>query len=144
MRFALVFALLLVACAPRLTPPYRDFRVGAPDPTLTTLVREAAVEAGWSLDVAPASSVVTTAPRVLGGTLTPTTARLEIVPMSGDVVRVWVRGEARGLIGGRTKLFALSPSLRERALGTLTDALVARGLRPLDAPADRDEDAIDD
>ena len=145
MRALLLVALTLslAACAPRLAPPYRDFRVAALDTSVDVLVRQAATEAGWVLDVSPDDAVVTTVPRLLGGTLTRTTALLEIVPMSGDVVRVWVRGEARGWFGGRTKLYALSPTVRERALAPLTAALAARGLRALDAPAERDEDATD-
>lgn len=143
MRLVLVLALSLCACAPRLTPPYRDFRVAAPDSALTDLLREAAVAAGWTLDASPSISVVTTAPRVVGGTLTPTTVQLELVPLDGRVVRVWVRGEARGILGGRTKLYSLTPSLRERTLGPLSAALAARGLRALDAPRERDEAATD-
>lgn len=140
-RLVVVLALLMCACSPRLTPPYRDFRVASPDTALTALLREAAVEAGWTLDASPAPSVITTATRIVGGTVTPTTVRLEIIPLAGNVVRVWVRGESRGVLGGRTKLYALTPSVRERALASLSDALRSRGLRALDTPQRRDEDA---
>lgn len=142
MRFLIVLVVVLSACAPRLTPPYRDFRIASPDSALTDRLRAAAVEAGWTLAEAPAAAVVTTRPRTVGG-VSPTTAVVEMVPMSGDVVRVWVRGETRGLLGGRTKLYALTPTLRVRTLGALTDALAARGLRAVDTPRDRDEDATD-
>lgn len=142
-RLLLVLVVLLSACAPRLSPPYRDFRVASPDSALADRLREAAVEAGWSLSPGPTTAVVTTAPRAVGASMSPTTAVLEMVPMSGDVVRVWVRGETRGLLGGRTKLYALTPTLRERTLSELSDALAARGLRALDAPHVRDEETTD-
>lgn len=142
-RLLLPLVVLVGACAPRLTPPYRDFRVASPDSSLTERLREAATEAGWTLAPPPAVAVVATAPREIGGGVSPTTAVVEMVPVSGDVVRVWVRGESRGVLGGRTKLYALTPSLRERMLGDLSAALSARGLRALDTPRDRDEAATD-
>lgn len=143
MRLLIVSAVLLSACAPRLTPPYRDFRIASPDSSLHGRLRAAAVEAGWTLADAPSAAVVTTEPRAVGGSVSPTTAVVEMVPLSGDVVRVWVRGETRGLLGGRTKLYALTPTLRDRTLGALSDALAARGLQALDTPGDRDEEATD-
>lgn len=143
MRLLLLLVVLVAACAPHLTPPYRDFRAAVPDSSLTERMCEAATEAGWALAPAPTATIVTTAPRQIGGGLSPTTAVLEMIPLSGDVVRVWVRGESRGVLGGRTKLYALTPSLRERMLGELSTALSARGLRALDAPRDRDEAATD-
>lgn len=142
----LALALLVVgasACAPRLSPPYRDF-AARDAPIARDRLAEAAVAAGWTLAPSLDPAVVTTEPRdVATGPFSRTTAALDLVPLAGGHVRVWVRGESRSVLGARTKVFALSPSLRARVLGPLTEALAARGLRALDAPRERDEDATE-
>lgn len=128
--------LLVSACAPRLSPTYRDFRHSVSADTLQATLRTAAEEAGWAPAPSPDPQVVATAPRPVGG-LGRTVASVEMVPLGGGVVRVWVRGETRGLFG-RTKLYGLSPTVREQVLSSLSAALAARGFQPLDEPRRRD------
>ena len=145
---ALVLALALAAsaCAPRLAPPYRDYEArtseaGAP---LRDRLADAAREAGWTVEPSPDPAVVSTAPRRVGTGLWSTTdAALDLVPLDGGYVRVYVRAERRSLLGGRSKVYALSPSLRASILGSISDALASRGLVALGTPRDRDEDATD-
>ncbi len=146
-------SLLLAACASTPTPPYRDYEIrGLPanaglgtDTTLTSRLRSAVVAAGWETAPSLSPGVVTTAPRSLSGGLTQTTATLDLVPVNANeaparFVRVVVRAERRGLLGGRSKVYALDGGLRERLLAPITEALAAHGLVALGAPRDRDED----
>ena len=143
----LTLALLLGAtgCAPRLSPPYSDYEVrGGVDSTLVARLGGAATEAGWELVLAPTSGVVATAPRLVDeGLISRTEAALDLVPFDGGFVRIYVRAERRSFLGGRTKVYALSPDLRSKVLASLTEALQNRGLVVLGTPRDRDEDATE-
>ena len=133
-------------CAPRLSPPYRDFEARPPvaDSVLPDRLVAAAEAAGWEVVPARTDGVVSTAPRqVAEGFTSRTDAALDLVSLDGDFVRVYVRAERRSWLGGRSKVYALSPSLRAAVLGPITDALSAFGLVALDAPRDRDEDATE-
>ena len=147
----LVFVLLLglgaTACAPRLSPPYRDYgiREAAPDSSdLQRQLRAAVLEAGWEIDPSPSPAIVSTKNRrVSQGFLSTTDAALDLVPLDGEYVRVYVRAEKRSFLGGRSKVYALSPGLRHSVLSPLSDALERRGLVALGTPRDRDEDATE-
>jgi hypothetical protein len=146
---ALLFG--VAACAPVLSPPYRDFEVRAlpvavarGDTTLTARLRASAEAAGWETVPSLSRGVVTTAPRPVGSR---TTAALDLVPVDGDppqFVRVVVRAERRSFLFGRSKVYALDGPLREAVLAPITEALAARGLVAVGTPRDRDEDATDD
>ena len=141
---ALLLVLGLAACAPRLTPTYRDFEVRAAPAAADTLIEarlaRAAQAAGWALADADAPGVVSTERRGVGGR---TEAALDLVPLDGGFVRVYVRARKRSLLGGRGKVFSLDGRLRRVVLGDLTRALEAEGLVPLGTPKDRDEEATD-
>lgn len=146
---SLVLFLVLAACAGCATtasPPYRDFRPAGPDApqVSTSLLREAAVEAGWATADSPNPAVVSTRERqVAQGALSTTHAALDLVPLGQGFVRVYVRAERRSIFGSRGKVYALDPALRRAILRPISEALAARGLDALDAPRDRDEDATD-
>ena len=141
---ALLSVLVLSACAPRLSPPYRDYEVRAEPADVTTLLQEAASDAGWALAESLDPGVVTTAPRqVASGLGSRTDAALDLIPLDGGFVRVYVRAEKRSWLSGRTKVYALSGDLRQSVLGPLSVALSERGLVPLGTPRDRDEDATE-
>ena len=135
----------VAGCAPRLSPPYRDYEARAVGGALAAELRAAAVEAGWEIAPSRDPRVVTTAPRrVATGLASRTEAALDLVPLDGGHVRVYVRAERRSTVfGGRSKVYALDPGLRAAALAGLTDALRQRGLVPLGTPRDRDEDATE-
>lgn len=150
-RAAPLLALLVVgacavgACAPRLSPPYRDYEARAVGGALAEALRAAVRESGWEVVASRDPSVVTTAPRpVASGLTSRTEAALDLVPLDGGFVRVYVRAERRStLFGGRSKVYALDAGLRAAVLAPLTDALRQRGLVPLGTPRDRDEDATE-
>jgi len=142
---ALLLALCLVAgCSPRLSPPYRDYEVRASAPALTAELEAAAQAAGWTLAESLDPAIVTTASRRVGeGFFSTTDAAIDLVPLEGGFVRVYVRAESRSFLGGRSKVYALDGALQNAVLGPLSDALAARGLVPLGTPRDRDEDATE-
>lgn len=140
----LLTVLALVGCAPRLSPPYRDYEVRTDSIEVTTLLRAAATSAGWALATSLDPAVATTAPReVATGLGSRTDAALDLVPLNGGFVRVYVRAEKRSWLSGRTKVYALDDGLRQSVLGPLSEALAERGLVPLGTPRDRDEDATE-
>ena len=155
-RLLISLALLGVsACSSVPTPTYRDYEVRtqpAPsDSVLTASLRLSAEAAGWTLAPQRAPGMVTTVMRpVPGGTLSRTTAALDLVPLNAGAsqgaryVRVVVRAEQRSALGGRSKVYALDGRLRDALLGPIGEALAARGLVALGTPRDRDEDATDD
>ena len=144
LRFCFVL-LFLAGCAPRLSPPYRDYETRAPAPVVTSALEEAARVAGWTLAPSRDRAIVTTAPRLVEtGMLSRTEAALDLVPLDAGYVRVYVRAERRStLFGGRSKVYALDAGLRQSVLAEITEALRAQGLVPLGTPRDRDEDATD-
>ena len=135
-------ALGLAACAPTLSPTYRDFEVRAAPTTADTLLdarlRRAIQATDWKIAPSEAPGVVSTQPRNVGGR---TEAALDLVPLDGDFVRVYVRARKRSLLGGRGKVYALDGRLRRVVLASLTEALEAEGLVPVGTPRDRDEEA---
>ena len=139
------FAMLATGCAPRLSPPYRDYEVRSSPTDLSATLREAAEAAGWETVPSLDPAVVTTAPRqVATGLASRTTAFVEMTPVGRGHVRIAIRAEKRSTIfGGRSKVYALDRGLRDAVLGELTDALRDRGLVPLGTPRDRDEDATE-
>lgn len=144
-RLLVLLALVLIAgCAPRLSPPYRDYEVRTEAADLTARLADAVEAAGWTLAPSPTPAIVTTRPRrVASGLTSHTDAALELVPLDGGFVRVYVRAERRSMLGGRSKVYALDGGLRQSVLGPLSEALAARGLVALGTPRERDEDATD-
>lgn len=153
-RFLLLVLLAasLAACSSVPSPTYRDFEVRSvpPDSSLSVRLRRAATTAGWTVADETAQGIVTTAPRpVPGGLVGRTTASLSLTPLNAGAshraryVRVTVRGEQQGALGGRSKVYALDGRLREALLSPLGTALAAEGLVALGTPRDRDEDTAD-
>ena len=140
-------ALTTSGCSPRLSPPYRDYDVGEsqPDVPLRQRLEQAALEAGWNVRPSPLSPAVvsTEERRVNEGFFSTVDAALDLVPLDGGFVRIYVRGRKRSFLGGRSKVYALSSALRREILGPVTAALAERGLVAIDAPQERDEDATE-
>ena len=141
---ACLLALGLAACAPRLSPAYRDFEVRAAMPAADTLLdarlRRALAASDWSLAPQETPYVLSTEPRDVGGRVR---AALDLVPVDGGYVRVYVRASKGRLFGGRGKVYALDERLRRVVLADLSEALEVEGLFPLDAPRERDEEATE-
>lgn len=151
-RLLLLALLSLPACSSVPSPTYRDFEVRSvpPDSSLSVRLRRAATAAGWTVAGETAQGVVSTAPRpVPGGLIGRTTAALSLTPLNAGAshgaryVRVTVRAEQQGILGGRSKVYALDGRLRGVLLTPVGTALAAEGLVALGTPRDRDEDAED-
>lgn len=146
-------AVLLVAagCAPSIAPTYRDYRVpdaleraAADERSLEDELRAALADAGWTEAEADAPNVITTElRRIDSGLFSHVDAMLDLAPVGGPYVRVYVHAFRTNVFGARSKQPYLSPGLRRAALGDLTDALSRRGLVALDQPRERDEDATE-
>ena len=107
-------------------------------------MRAALAEAGWEEAESDAPNVISTAPRrVASGVFSQVDASLDLAPLDGRFVRVYVHAVRRNVLGSRSKQPYLSPGLRQKALGPITEALASRGLVALDAPRDRDEEVTD-
>ena len=161
MRFlVLLLALAASGCAPSIAPIYRDYRIppeaqatpeasgemttGEIDPELEARLLAALEEAGWSVAASDVSTVLSTDVRPIStGAFSRVEASLDLAPLNGRFVRVYVHAVRRNVLGGRSKLPYLSRGLRERALAEITASLAARGLAALDAPRERDEEATD-
>ncbi len=131
-----------------MSPPYRDFevrRVEAPDSSdLQGRLRAAVEAAGWTVASSLDPAIVSTESQEVASGLTSTTrAALDLVPLDGGFVRVYVRAESRSFLGGRSKVYALDTELRRSVLAPLSQTLADQGLVPLGAPRDRDEDATE-
>ncbi|MEM6325557.1 MAG: hypothetical protein AAF791_00430 [Bacteroidota bacterium] len=158
MTRAVVLALVVLVsgCAPSLAPTYRDYRVPsallasvdedapANEIPLEQHLRDALTEAGWTETEQDAPNVISTEPRrIATGFLSRTDATLDLAPISGRFVRVYVHAIRTNVFGARSKQPYLSRGLREDALASLTEAMAARGLIALDQPRERDEDATE-
>ena len=146
LRPLLLAAIVMGGCASTLSPPYRDYEVreAVSADSLTTRLVAAATDAGWTPVEAESPRVVSTAPRpVERGLLSTTSAAIDLVPLDGGFVRVYVRAEKRSVLGGRSKVFALDGGLRETILRPISEALAEQGLVALGTPRDRDEEATE-
>ena len=144
-RLLLALALVASGCAPSLSPTYRDYRVPTEATgSLDADLRAALTEAGWEEAPSGADNVITTAPREIdAGLFSTTEATLDLAPLNDRFVRVYVHAIRRNVFGSRSKQPYLSPGLRKKALGPLTEAMAGRGLIALDEPRERDEEATD-
>ena len=139
-----LLAIGLAACTPRLSPAYRDFAVRRAPPAADTLLdarlRRALTASDWLLAPQETPHVLSTEPRDVGGRVQ---AALDLVPVDGGFVRVYVRASKGRLFGGRGKVYALDERLRRVVLADLSEALEVEGLFPLGAPRERDEEATE-
>ncbi len=152
--FTLALLLLAVGCSPPTAPLYRDYRAAGADaaedpavaegPAVEERLRSALREAGWEVAPPTGPGVVSTAPRTVSNWgLYRTVVSLDAAPLPDGHVRVLFHPHRRYITGGRSKIPALSGGLRRALVGELDEALAAYGFRSLDAPAERDEAAVE-
>ena len=121
-----------------------DDAAAEPAGSLEARLREALAEAGWEETEPDAPNVISTEPRrVDTSVFSHVDASLDLAPLGGGFVRVYVHAIRRNVFGSRSKMPYLSPGLRRAALEDITEALASRGLTALDAARERDEDATD-
>ncbi|NNF57771.1 MAG: hypothetical protein HKN04_05970 [Rhodothermaceae bacterium] len=147
----LVLGLGLTACAPSITPLYRDYEVRA---TLSSdvsnegevfmRIRSALTEAGWTEAPADAPTVVSTEPRTVSDWgLSRTEVSLDVAPIGDRFVRVYFHPVRYSALGGRTKVPYLNSGVRRALLPDLNEALAAQGFVVLGTPRERDEETVE-
>jgi hypothetical protein len=141
--FFLATALLLSACAPSLSPLYRDYEIlpeesaGPSDDDVYARILRAFEEAGWTPTEAVTENVIATEVRTLRQWgIYKTVAYLEAAPVSGKYVRLFIHPYRRFITGGRSKIPYLSRSLRGQILPDINEAFEKQGLKPVGRPYD--------
>ena len=139
-------ALTLAACAPSVSPLYRDYEVRAmgaseeTSPDVYARIRVALAEAGWTETDADVPNVVSTEPRqVSGWGLFRTEISLDVAPIGDSHVRVLFHPIRYSLLGGRTKIAYLGRGARRFILPDLNAAFEEQGFVVLGTPRERDE-----
>lgn len=156
---ALCLTVLLVGCAPSLSPLYRDYDV---EPTPSSIsaddaersreevaggiydrIRAALADAGWDEAASAAPNVVSTEPRQLSNWgIYRVVVSLDVVPVGEQHVRVLFHPARVYFTGGRSKIPYLGSGLRSALLPDLNEAFEAQGLYPIGTPRERDEEQV--
>ncbi|HEX7072199.1 MAG TPA: hypothetical protein VF190_15410 [Rhodothermales bacterium] len=128
-----MLALGLSACAPSLTPLYRDFEMPADSMTTAEVIpilEAALTDAGWDIAEPTTPNVVATQRKTLSEWgLYRVEAYLEAAPLGGNYVRLFVHPQRRFITGGRSKIPFLVPSLRRSILPDINEAFQKHGLQ---------------
>jgi len=138
-----VIPAMLSACAPSLSPLYRDYEFKDEARTHEAVragIETALTEAGWQLASPSAPNVVTTEMRsFINWGLYKVEARLEVVPIGGEYVRVFVHPYRKYITGGRGKIPYMKGSIRRAIIPKLNRALETQGLVPIGSARSRDK-----
>ena len=144
-------SLTLAACAPSISPLYRDYEVRAvgasegTSPDVYVRIRSALAEAGWTETEADAPNVVSTEPRSISGWgLFRTEVSLDVAPIGDSHVRVLFHPIRYSFLGGRTKISYLGRGTRRSILPDLNAAFEEQGFVVLGTPRERDERTTSD
>lgn len=135
-------ALVLSACAPSLSPLYRDFEAGRADSAaaLDARITSALQEAGWDTVATNVPNAVATEEKVLSNWgIYKVTASLEVTPLGRDHVRVYVHPYRQYLFGGKGKIPYLTRRVRVKFLPELNEAFEKHGLALSGTPFERDQ-----
>lgn len=122
--------ILFGGCAPSLSPLYRDFRDEADAGTdVYSRIERALESADWTVRDAVTDNVVATEPRsIRSWGIYSVEVELEIVPLAGDHVRVFVNPYRHFFQGTRRKVPYLRKSWARSSIRDLTEALETEGL----------------
>ena len=142
---------LLSGCSPRLSPLYRDYDAGpevmsedsseVDDGTsVTARIRSALVEAGWEVVEPVTPNVVATSSRTFRqwGLYT-VTVQLEVAPLSGRHVRMFVHPYRVYVTGAKRKIPYLRGSLARSVMQDLHASFDAYGLEYIGTAQSRDK-----
>lgn len=139
-------ALTLAACAPSVSPLYRDYEVRAvgaseeASPDVYARIRAALAKAGWTETEADAPNIVSTEPRQISGWgLFRTEVALDVAPIGDSHVRVLFHPIRYSFLGGRTKIGYLGRGARRSILPDLNAAFEEQGFEVLGTAKERDE-----
>lgn len=140
---AVLLALGLTACSPRLTPLYRDFEVTAQETPVETRVTAALQDAGWDVVETETPNLIATEEQTMSNWgLYKVRVGLEVAALGDRHVRVFVHPYRDYITGGRSKIPFLKGHLRDQVLKDLAEALKEHGLQPVGTPFEKDRVAM--
>ncbi len=133
--------LFLSACTPSLSPLYRDYEMeGKMEKDIQDRIQTAVEAAGWKPVATEAPNAIATESRTIARWgLYKVTIALEVVPVSGEYVRVFFHPYRKYITGGRSKIPYLASNLRRSILPDLNRALADQGFRMMGIPFEKDE-----
>lgn len=130
------------ACAPSLSPLYRDYEAQADTPSapVAERIETALTETGWHLKPAAAPNAFATEERKLSSWgIYSVVASVEVVPLGTEYVRLYIHPYRKYITGGRGKIPYLNKSLQRSVLTDLTQAFERQGLQAIGTGEKRDE-----
>lgn len=131
-------SLLLSACAPSLSPLFRDYEVTESAPADTARIRTALQEAGWNVRSTPDLPVIRTEPRTIENWLLyKVRVQLDVAAVNDEHVRVFIHPRREYIFGARSKLMYLKESHRDEFVPALNRAFAQHGLELIGEPFDR-------
>lgn len=131
------------ACAPSLSPLYRDYAVADTVQATDTRITEALQEAGWTVASSDLPGAVVTTPRTMSNWgLYRVKASLEVVSLGSEHVRVLIHPYRKYFTGSRSKIPFLRRSLQRSILPELNAAFEAQGLEVAGTSLKRDRQAV--
>ena len=137
------FALSTGACAPSLSPLYRDYEAQADSSTVTPIekrIEDALTDAGWQLKPAAAPNAFATEERKLSSWgIYSVVASVEVVPLGTEYVRLYIHPYRTYITGGRGKIPYLNKSLQRSVLKDLTKAFELQSLQAIGTGEKRDK-----
>jgi len=144
MRILLLSALLfLSACSPSLSPLYRDYAIAPGDTAVDERITAALVAAGWDTLQTSIPNTIATDEKVLSHWgVYRVTASLEVTPLGGDHVRVFVHPYRKYIFGGKGKILYLTRRIRTKFMPELNRALNENGLVAAGTPFERDDSKL--
>ena len=144
MRILLLSALLfLSACSPSLSPLYRDYAIAPGDAGVDERITAALEAAGWDTLQTSIPNTIATDEKVLSHWgVYRVTASLEVTPLGGDHVRVFVHPYRKYIFGGKGKILYLTRRIRTKFMPELNRALNANGLVTAGTPFERDDSEL--
>ena len=138
--------LMLAACAPSISPLYRDFEVERPRSQdradVVQRIREAIGETRWKVVETETPHVVSTdTVTVRRWGLYSIEVSLEVAPLGDNYVRVFVHPYRHYFTGTRRKMRYFKRRLRGTILPELQRAFEARGLIAIGSARERDKES---
>ena len=134
-----LLALSLSACAPSLSPLYRDYEIQTEDQPIAQRIEEALIEAGWQTTPSSAPNVIATQERkVRSWGLYTIVVSLEVVPVGESYVRLYLHPYRKYFTGNRSKIPFLKKGLQRALLKDLNETFESRGLVAIGTGLDRD------
>jgi len=145
--YILLLSILLAGCSPKLSPLYRDYELGtedqeAVDDDVFERIERGLQSAGWTLVDGITENVVATESRTFRQWgLYSIEVDLEIAPVGGDYVRLFVHPYRIYFTGSRSKIPYLRGSLARSVLKDLHAAFEEEGLIHIGTAQSRDQAA---